>query len=161
MIGHYSKLPKEWKTANITAVYKKGDKKDPGNYRPVSLTYVIYKLMKVIIREKIINHLKENQVITRKQYGFMSGRSTVLQLITVVDRWTSILDEGGAIDVADCDSQKAFDTVAHKRLMEKIKSYNVGGNITEWISDFLSDRKQRVIVNGTSSEWTEVKSGVP
>lgn len=102
---------------------------------------VVCKLMEVIIREKIITNLKENQVIT-KQYGFMSGRSTVLQLVTVVDKWTRILDEGGAVDVAYCDFQKVCDTVPHKRLMEKIKSYNVGGNISEWISDFLSDRKQ-------------------
>ena len=77
--------------------------------------------METIIRGKVIVHLKDNQLITRKQYGFMSGRSTVLQLITVMEKWTSILDEGGAVDVTYCDFKKAFDTVPHRRLMEKIK----------------------------------------
>lgn len=70
------------KTANITAIHKKGNRKNPENYRLVSLTCVIWKLIETIIIRKVIDHLKENQLITRKQYGFMSGHSTVPQLIT-------------------------------------------------------------------------------
>ena len=117
--------------------------------------------METIIRGKIVDHLKENNLITWKQYGFMSGHSTVLQLITVMKKWTSILDEGGVVDIAYCDFKKTFDMVPHRRLLEKVKSFSIGSDILEWISEFLRERKQRVIVNGVSSDWMEVISGVP
>ena len=111
------KVPCEWKYANITALYKKGDKKYAGNYRPVSLTSVVCKILESIIRENIVEHMRSNKLFSDKQFGFISGRSTVLQLIRVKDNWTEILDEGGCIDVAYCDFMKAFDKVCHKRLV--------------------------------------------
>lgn len=96
----------------------------------------------------------------RKQYGFMSGLSTVLQLVTVMEKWTSILDEGGVVDVVYCDFKKTFDTGPHRRLLKKMKSFNIG-DILEWTFDFLGERKQRVIVNGTTSNQMEVISGMP
>lgn len=97
----------------------KGDKGDHGNYRPVSMTCVTCRLIQAIIRMKIIDHLKVRKLISGKQYGFMSGRSAVLQLITVLDKWTRTLDEGGGADVAYCEFMKAFDAVTHRRLMKK------------------------------------------
>ena len=88
------KIPCEWKYANITALYKKRDKKYAGNYRPVSLTNVVCKVLESIIRENIVEHMKSNKLFSDKQFGFISGRSTVLQLIRVIDNWTEILDEG-------------------------------------------------------------------
>ena len=79
------KIPCEWKYANITALYKKGDKKYAGNYRPVSLTSVVCKVLESIIRENINEHMKSNKLFSDKQFGFISGRSTVLQLIRVID----------------------------------------------------------------------------
>ena len=90
----------------------------------------------------------------------MNGRSTVIQLIIILDEWTAILAEGHAVDIAYCDFMKACEKVPHRRLMEKIKSYNIRGNI-RWNNEFLEGRKQRVLVNGVNSEWKEVVSGVP
>ena len=112
-------IPKIWKTANITAIYKKGDKKFAGNYRPVSLTCIICKLLEKIVRESMVNHMKKYDLFSDKQYGFISGRSTVLQLLAVLESWTQSLDVGNDIDVAYCDYMKAFDKVSHRRLIHK------------------------------------------
>ena len=82
--------------------------------------------MESIIREQIVDHMKIHQLFSNKQYGFISGRSTVLQLLKVMDIWTEILDKGGCIDVAYCDFMKAFDKVPHERLLHKLKMYGIG-----------------------------------
>ena len=155
------KIPCEWKYANITALYKKGDKKYASNYRPVSLTSVVCKVLESIIRENIVEHMKSNKLFSDKQFGFISGRSTVLQLISVIDNWTEILDEGGCIDVAYCDFMKAFDKVRHKRLVHKLRLYNIGTMYSKWIESFLDSRKQKVIVNGVASNPKDVFSEIP
>ena len=155
------KLPDEWKTANITAIHKKGNKKLASNYRPVSLTCLICKKMEEITRDHIMKFLKKTGTLSKKQFGFIAGRSTVLQLLKVMDEWTKIIDEGGEIDVIFMDFMKAFDKVPHRRLILKLKSYGIDGPLLNWIEDFLKNRKQRVVVNGCKSEWKNVASGVP
>ena len=91
----------------------------------------------------------------------MRGRSTILQLLKVVDKLSEILDRGGAVDVIYCDFMKAFDTVPHQRLIELLIHYGIGDPILSWIKSFLSNRKQRVIVNGCKSKVFDVISGVP
>ena len=89
------KLPKEWKQANISPIHKKGSKTLPQNYRPVSITSVVGKIMEEIIRDTITVHMKENELLSKCQFGFVKGRSTVLQLLKVLDIWTETLDNGG------------------------------------------------------------------
>ena len=105
--------------------------------------------------------MSKNNLLNSQQYGFVSGRSTVLQLIKVMDRWTEILDKGGCIDVVYCDFLKAFDKVPHKRLVQKLNYYGIAPVLVNWIKEFLSDRKQKVMVNGECSTWYEVTSGIP
>ena len=106
-----SSIPDEWKDAKISAIYKKGNKKLACNYRPISLTSVVCKCMEKIIRNHIISYMKVCSVLfSQKQYGFISGRSTVLQLIKILDEWTSEMDKGNYTDVIYMDFQKAFDT---------------------------------------------------
>ena len=106
-------IPEDWKQAQITAIFKKGNRKSPCNYRPVSLTCVVCKVMESIVRDRIISHMKQNKLFSNRQYGFIGGRSTALQLLKVLDAWTEILDQGGEIDVIYLDFMKAFDTVPH------------------------------------------------
>ena len=155
------KLPEEWKQANVSPIFKKGKKSAPNNYRPVSLTCILCKLMEKIIREKIVDHLEQNNLISNKQHGFVSGRSCVTQLIDVLDIWTKTLDEGGTIDAIYMDYQKAFDSVPHRRLIAKVKAHGIRGNTLAWIQDFLSNRSQKVIINGVQSEERIVTSGIP
>ena len=81
--------------------------------------------------------------------------------MTVIDRWTEILDKGGAVDVAYCDFMKAFDKVSHRKLIHKLKKYNLGEKYINWIAAFLKDRKQRVLVNVECSDLKDVSSGIP
>ena len=117
--------------------------------------------MEGLVREQVMEYLLTNKLISSKQFGFLSGRSTTLQLLTMLDNWTSILDRGGAVDVIYFDFMKAFDKVSHGRLLAKLRTYGIDGNLHTWINGFLSDRKQRVTVNGTNSNWEDVTSGVP
>ena len=154
-------LPIDWKHAHITPVFKKGVRKFACNYRPVSLTCISCKLLETLIREKIIDHMKTNSLFSKKQYGFISGRSTVLQLLKTLDDWTETIDRGEELDTIYLDFLKAFDTVPHKRLINKLKAYGIKGNILNWIHSFITNRKQKVVVNGQASEWAPVISGIP
>lgn len=126
------KLPCDWKDACVTPLFKKGSKTEPGNYRPVSLTSIVCKLLEKIIRKHIIDHLDYNSFISNYQYGFRSGRSCVLQLLDVLEDWSSYVDNGVPFDTVYLDFAKAFDTVPHKRLLEKVSSYGIQGNIQLW-----------------------------
>jgi len=133
-------LPKDWKSAHVSAIFKKGNKAMASNYRPVSLTCIVCKVMEAIVRDSIMRHMFEHRLFSSKQFGFIGGRSTVTQLLKVLDEWTSILDEGGCVDIIYMDFQKAFDTVPHRRLIQKLTSYGIGGKVLEWITAFLTTR---------------------
>ena len=155
------KLPDEWKHAHVTAIYKKGAKTKPQNYRPVSLTSVVCKLMEGIVRDHITDHMTTNNLFSDKQFGFIGGRSTTLQLIYVLSIWTEILDQGGELDAIYCDFMKAFDKVPHRRLVHKIEKYGIKNDILGWINNFLSDRTQTVKVGSSLSRTAKVTSGIP
>ena len=154
-------VPDIWKRGNIVALYKKGDKSDPGNYRPVSLTSVVCKLMERLVRNEIVDHMTRNKLFSKKQFGFISGRSTTLQLLKVMDEWTETLDSGGSIDSIYMDFMKAFDKVPHRRLVVKMERYGISERIINWVKDFLHNRKQKVSVNGEESADHDVTSGIP
>ena len=155
------RLPEQWKDAHISAIFKKGDRKQPNNYRPISLTSIVRKVLESIIRDKIINHMEANNLFSNKQYGFITGRSTTLQLLKVLDDWAEIMDNNGQVDIIYMDFMKAFDQVPYKRLLQKVKSYGINGHILGWITNFLTNRRQRVSVNGCFSTWGSVTSGIP
>ena len=92
-------LPQDWKTANITAIHKKGNKTMAGNYRPISLTSIVCRVMETLVRESLMSHMMEHNMLSDKQFGFIKGCSTVLQLLQVMDQWTAPLDAGNAVDV--------------------------------------------------------------
>ena len=154
-------LPNDWRAADVTAIFKKGSKKDMSNYRPVSLTSIVCKIMESIIRDQLMDYLVQNKFLSNKQFGFIKGRSTIIQLLNILDNWTNSLEEGGQIDVVYTDFEKAFDKVPHKRLLQKLSSYNVPDEVLRWIKAFLSERKQRVKINGKYSRWNSVISGIP
>ena len=115
-------IPNIWKCANISPIFKKGRKDDVNNYRPVSLTCILCKVMESIVRDKIMEHFVLNKLFTNRQFGFLKGRSTVTQLLQILDDWTETLESGGRIDVIYTDFEKAFDKVPHRRLLSKLRS---------------------------------------
>lgn len=154
-------LPKSWKEAKVTPIFKKGRRQDRNNYRPISLTSVVCKIMESIIRDHVMNHLKINDLLNACQHGFVNGRSCSTQLLMCLEVWTNIIEEGGDLDILYLDFAKAFDSVPHKRLLMKLKSLGITGNVFGWVQDFLSKRKQQVVVEDEVSSWAEVLSGVP
>jgi len=154
-------IPKDWKSGNVIPVYKKGSRTSVDNYRPVSLTSVICKVMEKLLRKPLLDHMFDNDFISDSQHGFIPGRSCTTQLLEVLDKWTDILDSGGALDVIYLDLAKAFDPVPHRRLLLKLQSYAINGTYLSWISSFLLVHCQRVMVSGTGSKWESVLSGVP
>ena len=108
-----------------------------------------------------MTHMTENDLLSPKQHGFIQGRSCVTQLLAVLDSWTLALDEGGNIDTIYLDFAKAFDTVPHQRLLTKLRGYGIEGRILAWIEAFLTNRRQRVVINSSRSSWADVMSGIP
>ena len=154
-------VPADWKRANITPIYKKGSKGQPGNYRPVSLTSVLCKVMESIIRDSIVAHLSTNDLIRNSQHGFMSGRSCLTNLLEYLEAMTKLLDSGRSVDIVYLDFAKAFDKVPINRLIAKCRGLGITGRLLSWINEWLSNREQRVVLNGECSDWQPVRSGVP
>lgn len=154
-------LPEDWRNANITPIFKKGDKQDPANYRPVSLTCILTKLLEHIIVKHLLDHFEKNNILTNLQHGFRSGYSCETQLLNTIDDLAEAYDNNIQIDIAILDFSKAFDVVSHRKLLAKLENYGVTGNLNTWIANFLQDRSQCVLVEGIKSTSVRVASGVP
>lgn len=154
-------VPEDWRQANVTPIFKKGEKSKAENYRPVSLTSQVSKTAESIIKEAIVDHITTYDTLNRTQHGFIKGRSCLTNLLTFLEEVTDMLDRKLPVDIVYLDFSKAFDKVPHKRLLEKLHAHGVRGKVWTWIKNWLSGRQQRVIIQGETSDWKPVLSGVP
>ena len=154
-------IPSDWKQAYISSIFKKGSSSHAENYRPISLTSIICKVMESFIRDAVLEHMVQHGLLSSKQFGFIAGRSTVTQLLVYIDKCAEDVAQGKVVDSIYLDFQKAFDTVPHRRLMRKLKAYGISGAVLEWIREYLKDRTQVVVVNGEKSFEAPVTSGIP
>jgi hypothetical protein len=155
------RLTADWRTANVVALHKGGDKSSPLNYRPVSLTCVVLKVLERIIRDRLSAYLIVNDFIAPCQHGFRKGRSTLTNLLCFLDEVTDRLERGVPVEVCYLDFSKAFDSVNHRFLMAKLLSYGIESTVLNWIGDFLKNRSFRVVVGEEQSMMVKVTSGVP
>ena len=151
-----SQVPASWRTANVVPLFKKGSKKDAANYRPISLTSLVGKVMESIIRDHIMTHIQ-----THKPARIPPGKVVPVELVEFIETVRDEVDNHNNMDIAYLDFANAFDKVPHERLLLKIKSMGIHEQVTLWIAAWLRDRQQRVVVNGEMSERTTVTSGVP
>ena len=154
-------VPLEWKEANIIPLFKKGSRSKSENYRPVSLTSVICKLLERLIKEHLVDFLVKNNLINPSQHGFLKARSCLTNILCFLEDVTKWVDEGSPVDIIYLDFKKAFDKVPHQRLLLKLKAHGIGNVMINWIEKWLIDRRQRVVVDGEVSNWKSVLSGVP
>lgn len=155
-----AELPVEWKRANVSPLFKKGSRSLKSNYRPVSLTSQISNMMEAILKDSIDDHLQKYKLIKDSQHGFICGRSCLTNLLVFLEEVTKYLDEGHPVDVLYLDFSKAFDKVPHARPIKKLKAHGISQNVSRWIESWLSNRQQRVVLNGKESWWAQVLSGV-
>ena len=154
-------LPQDWRNANISPVFKKGDRHLPENYRPVSLTSVPCKILEHIICSHMWKHFDKHNILTKLNHGFRSGFSTESQLLVTLHDFLKAFDKKQQIDIAILDFSKAFDTVPHGKLLHKIDCYGIKGQLNNWLSSFLKERSMNAICEGEHSKSVHVESGVP
>ena len=134
----------------MVPVFKKDSKELAENYRPISLLYLVSKVMERCVFNSI--KVRVHSLIDSSQHRFITGRSCVTQLVEILDFIGSQLDNGGQVHVIYLDMSKAFDKVCHRRLLRKLRDYRFGGKLLAWLQSYLHDRMQRVIV------WEQVYS---
>ncbi|MEW8191406.1 MAG: reverse transcriptase family protein [Candidatus Thiodiazotropha endolucinida] len=154
-------VPSSYKEANVCPVPKTGDLSLVSNYRPISLLNSEDKVLERLVFKHLFNHLRDNNLLSSLQSGFLPGDSTVNQLTYLYNTFCQALDSGKEVRAVFCDISKAFDRVWHAGLLAKLKAAGVSGNIHAWFADYLSDRKQRVVLPGAVSDWTYIRAGVP
>jgi hypothetical protein len=153
-------VPIQWKKANVVPIFKKGDRSNVKNYRPVSLLPCASKVMERCLFNYLYPFIAP--FLHDMQHGFMKHRSCTTQLLKCYHSIGRILDEGGQIDVIYLDFSKAFDSVPHNYLLFKLETlYGISGVVLDWFRNYLSDRVQRVVIEGEESAWAHVTSGVP
>lgn len=154
-------FPAIWKRANVIPLHKKGNRNSPNNYRPISLLSVVGKLLEKAIFKYVFNHLRDHDLFTPFQSGFMPNDSTVNQLVHLYHVFCEALDQKKKVRIVFCDISKAFDRVWHEGLLYKLRNMGIGGNLHRWFVNYLHCRQQRVVINGKESDWGLIPAGVP
>ena len=142
-------------------MYKKDSQVLAKNYRPISLTLIVVKLLETIVKPLLLNHLFSNGIIHDSQSGFLPNKSCVSSLLEVLEDWTYCIDRGLPVDVIYIDFEKAFDKVQHSILLDKLERIGVRGQLLSWFVSYLSNRRHRIKLGQSLSGWCSVPSGVP
>ena len=118
-----------WKQAIVCPIFKKGSRKLPSNYHPVSLTSVCCKVIESIVYDSMIPFLCSNNLISIDQFGFLARRSTCTQLLATLNEWTLFTDIGSKIDSVYIDFAKAFDSISHRNLLFTVECYGLSPSL--------------------------------
>ena len=154
-------FPSSWKQAHVTPLHKKGDTNLCNNYRPISLLSCVGKVMEKVVFKYVFNFFRENLLLSSNQSGFMPGDSTVNQLLCLYHELSLAVDLQKEVRVVFLDISKAFDRVWHHGLLYKLERSGISQSLLQWFKNYLSNRQQRVVINGKTSTWGTINAGVP
>ena len=153
--------PDDWKLANVSPVFKAGERNDPNNYRPISILSTISRVFEKLVYEQIYNYLIKNNLLDSRQSGFRSLHSTVTALLDLTSQWCFNIDRGLVTGILFLDLKKAFDTVDHQLLLTKLEYIGVRGHALEWFKSYLVNRFQIMFTNGVLSDKAILRYGAP
>ena len=154
-------FPNYWEQANVAPIFKKGDRQDYRNYRPISLLSCTSKVLERVVYNKLYDHCDANNLLSSRNSGFKRNDGAVNRLLYLVDRIHKGLDDEKEIAMVFLDICKAFDRVWHKGLLFKLELFGVAGNVLQWFRSYLENRCQKVVINGVSSILKRLFAGVP
>jgi hypothetical protein len=155
------KVSNDLKIAKVIPIYKMGETFLTSNCRPISLLNIFNKLLEKLVSKRLYSHLEVNNILYPYQFRFRKNHNTVLALVEMIDNICERLDHNEVTIGIYLDSQKAFDTVNHNILLQKLYNYGIRGTVYEWFKDYLHDRHQFTVVNGAISRITKISCGVP
>ena len=154
-------FPNKLKEALITPVFKKGSKEVMSNYRPISVLNVFSKILEKVMYKRLMGYIESTHLLSDRQFGFRKGHSTEMAVTEAVSFITRALNDKKNVLAVNMDLSKAFDTINHEILCRKLGKYGLSGNVRNWFSSYLSNRKQSVRFNSTVSSQQTIHCGVP
>ena len=155
------KFPERLKCARVIPIYKKGQKSDMNNYRPISLLNIFSKIFEKVVKTRLVNYMSENNILNANQYGFQKGKSTQDALTAFSKMLYNEIEKSNKVLSIFVDFSKAFDTVPHELLIQKLEFYGIRGILNEWFKDYLSNRSQQTYIDGILSNTNSIPFGVP
>ena len=153
--------PDNFKKAKITPCFKKGDKSDMSNYRPISVLPLLSKLIEKHVAENLKSYLNKYDLLYERQSGFRANHSCETALTAIVDDWLTAIDNGEIVGTVLLDLSKAFDLVNHRLLLEKLQQYQFSAASLQWFQSYFNERSQQVSISGKLSGSRIISSGVP
>ena len=154
-------FPAELKVAKVMPMYKTGDKMTLNNYRPISTLPIFSKILERLMYNRLLSYINKNNILYSHQFGFRTNHGTDLALISLVDYISNALNQGELVCGVFLDFSKAFDTINHKILLNKLYKYGIRGIVLNWFDDYLSQREQYVTINEINSDKCKITCGVP
>ncbi len=154
-------FPNEWKASRVTPIFTSGPKSNPSNYRPISIIPAIAKIFEKIISDQLYEYLNTNEILTSCQSGFRSLHSTVTAMLEATSDWSMNIDNGLINGVVFIDLKKAFDTIDHQIMLQKLRNYGIDQMSLTWFESYLTNRTQKCRVNDQLSNLPPVTCGVP
>ena len=155
-------VPSLWKKANISAVWKgKGSKTEPSNYRPISVLPILARMLEKVCAKQLNRYVEEKMILPKEQFGFRDRSSCEVALVSGLDSWLGEVDKGQMVGALLLDMSKAFDTVPHQMLLAELEKIGCGLDSLRWFHDYLTNRKQMVVLDSKTTNWQTVGRGVP
>ena len=154
-------FPESMKAATIKCLHKKNCTEEPANYRPLSILQILSKVFERAAVDQIVYFLESNNLISRNQHAYRKGHSTVTSLSEVTNYVYKQMDNGNIVGMASLDLSKAFDSIDHSQLLQKLTDIGMGKSVVEWTKSYLSNRTQKTKFSSVTSETATVTSGVP